>query len=329
MERTDFASIVPMVKVWETRLLTKSFYEKLMNLNSLDEAIKSLQETTYGNFNIDSNFEQGLELSYKVACDDLFKSLKHVDVIKFVRMKNDYSNIKTLIKSKILNKDFSSILNTNGTVDIEVLKMAFKNDNFSDLDEVMIECIKNAFKVYEDNKDVQKVDIVVDRYMYKNMSIIVKRMDSSFMNEYMEMLIDLTNLKTTLRVKKLNKDKLFLKEVLLEDGKLSIDVFVEMLNLNMADIPTRFIRTSYYKLIAESIEEYEKTASLSGLEKNVDNYIMKFVRDAKFISLGVEPIFAYLYARETEIKNLRIVLAGKLNNVDSKIINERLRDNYV
>lgn len=329
MERTDFASIVPKVKVWETRLLNKGFYEKLMDLNSLDEAIKSLQETTYGNYISNSNFEESLELSYKDVCEELYKTMKHTDVVKFIRLKNDYNNIKTLVKSKILNKDFSYILNENGTVDLEVLKVSFKNNNFRDLHSIMIECIEESFKSYEKNNDVQKVDIVIDNYMYKHMKAVASCMDSKFMSDYTEMLIDLTNLKTSLRVKKLNKDKVFLKEVLLDGGKLSIDVFLDMINSGIEDIPNKFIRTSYSKLVSDSIAEYLNTNSLSALEKNIDNYVMKFVRDAKFVSLGVEPVFAYLYARETEIKNLRIVLAGKLNNVDSSIIKERLRDNYV
>lgn len=329
MERTDFASIVPMVKVWETKLLNKSFYEKLMDLSSFEEAIVSLQETSYGEYNLDDNFELSLESSYKDVCEMLYKNLKHKEVIKFIRLKNDYNNIKTLVKSKILNKDFSCILAENGTVDLEQFKISFKNDNYSDFDSIMSECIKEAISSYEHHKDVQKIDIIVDKYFYSHMNSIVKSMNSKFMTEYMEMVIDLTNLKTVLRVKKLNKDKTFLKEVLLDNGKLSLGIFFEILSSNIEDIPNRFARTSYNKVVSDSVSEYLNTNSLSALEKNIDNFIMQYVRNAKFISLGVEPVFAYLYAREAEMKNLRIVLAGKHNNVDKNIIKERLRDNYV
>lgn len=329
MERTDFASIVPMVKVWETKLLNKSFYEKLMDLNSFEEAITSLQETSYGEYSLNDNFELSLESSYKDVCDELYKNLKHKEVINFIRLRNDYNNIKTLVKSKILNKDFSYILTENGTVDLEQLKSSFKNDNYGDLGSTVSECIKESLKSFENNKDVQKVDIIIDKYLFMNMKSLIKDMDSVFMKDYLDILFDLTNLKTTLRVKKLNKDKSFLKEVLLEGGKLSIDVFYEILNSNVEDIPNKFIRTSYYKLVSDSINDYLSTKSLSALEKNADNFTMKFVRDAKFISLGVEPVFAYLYAKEVETKNLRIVLAGKLNGVNTELIKERLRDNYV
>ena len=53
------------------------------------------------------------------------------------------------------------------------------------------------------------------------------------------------------------------------------------------------------------------------------------MKNSKYIPLGIEPIFAYMFAREIEVKNLRLILTGKVNNVDKKIINERLRDCYV
>lgn len=329
MDRMDFASIVPKVKVWETKLLNKSFYDKLIEFNTLEETFKSLQDSlNEDNINID-NFELMLSSLYENSCKELYKTIKHRDVLDFVCLKNDYNNIRTLIKSKILNKDFSYILNKNGTLDLEILKSSINNDNYGDLSSLMKEAVIESLKSYEDTNDIQKIDIIIDKYMYKHLKMIVSNMNSDFMNNYINMVIDLTNLKTTLRVKKLNKDKIFLKEVLLEEGKLSIDNFIQILDSNIEDIPNKFVRTDYNVLVSESIDEYLKTKSLSGLEKNIDNYIMKFVRDAKYISFGVEPIFAYLYAREVEIKNLRIILAGKINKVNVEIIKERLRDNYV
>ena len=65
------------------------------------------------------------------------------------------------------------------------------------------------------------------------------------------------------------------------------------------------------------------------LEKLIDNYIMNMMRDAKIIPFGVEPVIAYIYAKETEIKIIRIIMVGKLNNIAVEVIRERLRDIYV
>ena len=39
--------------------------------------------------------------------------------------------------------------------------------------------------------------------------------------------------------------------------------------------------------------------------------------------------FFLIYAKETEIKLIRIIMVGKLNNVAEEVIRERLRDSYV
>ena len=56
---------------------------------------------------------------------------------------------------------------------------------------------------------------------------------------------------------------------------------------------------------------------------------MAFMRDAKYKSLTVEPLLAFLYAVETEVKTVRIIVNGKLNGIDTEVIKERLRDAYV
>ena len=64
-------------------------------------------------------------------------------------------------------------------------------------------------------------------------------------------------------------------------------------------------------------------------EKSCDDYLMAFMRDAKYKSLTVEPLLAFIYAVETEVKTVRIIVNGKLNGIDTEVIKERLRDAYV
>ena len=56
---------------------------------------------------------------------------------------------------------------------------------------------------------------------------------------------------------------------------------------------------------------------------------MSIMKAAKIIPFGVEPFLAYIYAKETEIKIIRIIMVGKLNNIAAEVIRERLRDIYV
>ncbi|HUU70743.1 MAG TPA: hypothetical protein VM186_14535 [Planctomycetota bacterium] len=44
---------------------------------------------------------------------------------------------------------------------------------------------------------------------------------------------------------------------------------------------------------------------------------------------GPERIFGYLCALRTEVHNLRLILAGKVNKINSRLLRERLREQYV
>ena len=55
---------------------------------------------------------------------------------------------------------------------------------------------------------------------------------------------------------------------------------------------------------------------------------MALIRRAKAIPFGAEVPVSYLLACEAEIKNLRILLAGKRAGLDTQVIEARMRDCY-
>jgi len=84
-----------------------------------------------------------------------------------------------------------------------------------------------------------------------------------------------------------------------------------------------------YSVLMDGIESFRNTGSLTKLEKLSDNYIMNYVKKSRFVTFGVEPLIGYLVAKESEIRNVRIVMVGKINGISPEIIRERLRETYV
>ena len=329
MKTTEFASIVTLIRVWESKLLGRTQYDRLIDSDSLDEALKFLQETPYGSFLENGDFETALNAAAKNMYSDITKATPYEILVDFMRVKYDYHNIKSLIKGKILEKDFSHILISTGIMNADELKAAINNDELKDLPTVMKEAIEATLEDYEATKDPQRIDIILDKYMFIHMRQIVKDINHEFINKYLTILIDLTNIKTLLRVKKLNKEAAFFRDLLIEGGKIDKKTFNELYSDSIEGISHRLKSTEYGDMIKDSMEHYAKTNSLAILEKNMDNYLMNYMKKAKFINLGPEPIVVYMFARETEIKNIRIILVGKLNKVSENLIRERLRDSYV
>jgi V/A-type H+-transporting ATPase subunit C len=53
------------------------------------------------------------------------------------------------------------------------------------------------------------------------------------------------------------------------------------------------------------------------------------MKNAKYISFGIEPIAGFIFAKETELRNLRIIITSKLAKLGQQTIKERLRETYV
>lgn len=47
------------------------------------------------------------------------------------------------------------------------------------------------------------------------------------------------------------------------------------------------------------------------------------------MAFGIEPLIAYLIAKEHEVKLIRIIMIGKINQLSMDLISERLREPYV
>jgi len=87
------------------------------------------------------------------------------------------------------------------------------------------------------------------------------------------------------------------------------------------------LQSTAYGTIANRVAQGDR--ALAAVERTVDDYWMEMVRETKFIPVGLEVMVSFLLAHEYEVKNLRIVLAGKDAGIASATIRERIRDSYV
>ncbi|ACD52605.1 ATP synthase subunit C [Clostridium botulinum] len=333
MDMMQFSQVIPRLRVYETKLLDKSKIDRMIDSNSANEALKVLQETEYANVMTNVKRAEDYEVILSEELKRLFNLMYEISPMKslvdLMSIKYDYQNIKVILKGIFLKKDLSYLLIDVGTIEASKLKYLVENNDLRDLPQVMREAVEESKDKFENTKDPQVLDIILDKYMFKQLVQIKNEIKDNFVNKYVESVIDSTNLKTLLRVKKQNKGREFFTSVIIEGGSLDKDKLLGMLNDAVENISNKLAFTDYNDLIKSGIEYYTKTGSVSLLEKLVDNYIMDMMKDAKIIPFGVEPLLAYIYAKETEIKIIRIVMVGKLNNISEEVIRERLRDIYV
>src|SRR5699024_742795 len=116
---------------------------------------------------------------------------------------------------------------------------------------------------------------------------------------------------------------------LIEGGNIDLKEFDGLLNEDLAQYKESFSRYKINKYVERAFEKNNPSDAMLDLEKSIDDYQMDTVKVAKTVTYGPEVIFAYIVSKETEIKNLRIILISKLNSLSRDFIKERLRESYV
>ncbi len=56
---------------------------------------------------------------------------------------------------------------------------------------------------------------------------------------------------------------------------------------------------------------------------------MIYLRRAKYIVFGPEPVFAYVLAKKRELNLLRLVGVGKINQIPADLLKRRISETYV
>ena len=324
MGKKIYPYAVARIRMLERSLLSEKEFMQMIDARSADEALKVLLDAGYGDSaQVDArDFEKLLSAQLAKAYSDVRELVTNENFMDVFLYKNDYHNLKVLIKADITGTDAEPYLIGGGTVNLEVLKGAFAAKNFSTIPFVMQESVAEAYEAYGKNQSGQAVDIVLDKAAFRQMNITAKKSGSDFIKKYVEYVSDITNLKNFLRVKTMKRPFEMFAEIHVEGGSITVDAFRTAYG---ADSPWAGFKGSQYgELCSEGMPQ-----GFTVFERLCDNFIMGFIREAKYRSLTMEPMAAYIYARETEVKTVRIIMSGKLNDIDAEIIKERLRDAYV
>jgi V/A-type H+-transporting ATPase subunit C len=111
-----------------------------------------------------------------------------------------------------------------------------------------------------------------------------------------------------------------------EQGNYTFDEWEKYINHGRLESEDKFHLWKKYKTIWETAES--RTQLFSEFDVLSDNYLISKTKACKLTSFGIEPICAYFYNKFMEIKNIRILLAGKENNYDTAEIRKRMRIPY-
>ena len=327
----DYKYASAVIRGNHKRLLSKDKVEKMLDSKTPEEAIKVLHEI---------NYADGAEISIE-EYDELLK-LEQISAYNMVRSvvpderylavytyPNDYHNAKALLKAELLSIDAGDLLLENGSIPTEVLKDAINNRNLHKVRVDMANAIQKAIDAFATGHDPQAIDLIMDKATFADMQFAISQFENEFIKNYVAFLIDVTNLKSFVRVKQMNKSWDFFSKIYIPGGKIQEKIFINGYEEPYEQFAEKLDDYGISKILIEGLAMLKESGRFTDMEKTSDNMILKFVEDGKYIAFGIENVIGYLVAKEMGIKNARIILAGKLAGISDDMIRERMRDTYV
>jgi len=311
------------VRALETKLLSNTKVEKMIESPTIGDALVYLEDTAYddtlGEISVPGKYQEMVKEEKKLSSFLMGKLIFDEEIRDLLKIPHDFLNLKLLIKGRLSEVDTSSF----GTFPVDIMAQAFQTENFSLLPEFMREIIGLAIAHHYLKKDLKSVEFLIDNFEYKYMLSLAERTKIPFLKYYVKTKIDLANIESFLRIKYFDTSD-DCSEVLIKGGELSVSFFLKMTGEQIESLSSSFKNTPYANLAVIGIKDIVEKGRFSSLDKESDNLIMHIMRCTRYVTFGVEPVFAYFIAREADLNIIKMILIGKLNEMPAEQMRERI-----
>lgn len=329
LKEYDYLYISARIHAMETKLLTRDRMERMLSARSAEEAAKVLAECGYGDFPslTPAAIEQTLDAARLSLFAELRRAAPDPAIVDVFCIKYDYHNAKVLVKAEATGQSPDELLLDAGRYPAARLKEDYVQGDLSRYSATFAQAVAQAKELLASSGDPQAADLLLDQAYYTEMLAAAKAARSSFLEGYVRLSIDSVNLRSVVRAARMGKGPDFLRRVLLPGGNVKTDSLLAA-GSGAADLAGVFAHT-YLTAAAQEGAEAMRGGSLTQFERLCDNALTAYLSQGKRVAFGEHPLIGYLYAKESELTTIRIILTGRLAGLDAETIRERLRESYV
>ncbi|NLO99483.1 MAG: V-type ATP synthase subunit C [Clostridiaceae bacterium] len=334
IKEEGYAYATARIRVRESKLLPLSRLERLFDITDSVDAIKLLAEAGYSGQDPDSgkegtgDVEKLLTSELKKAYDFIEEIIPDPLVINLFRKRYDYLNAKFILKAEFLKIDAKETLSDMGTIEPARLLKLMTERKFEDVSEIFSQAILAAEEAFNKTGDPQLIDFILDNASYAEMLADAEKSEDPVLIKLINMLIDTANIRIFIRAKLLKKSEDFIRKAWIKNGSFKEENFEEIINEGLDKFFSVLKAVGYDKLAAQLNVAADKEDGISEIEKILDDFITLYLKDSKYVVMGVSPVIGYLFFKETEIKNARLIITGVKNKIPRETIKERLRLGY-
>ena len=317
----NYIYAVSRIRFAELRLLKADTFERLSAASDMKECMSVLSEKGYDTASGDIDMvltEERHRLWSLIG--ELIPDMSVFDVF---RIQNDYDNLKAAIKESVLDHEMKDIYTREAGLDPMLVRRAVMERNYRLLPDDMAREAEICHDIFLRTGDGQLCDVILDRAALKAMQKAAASTKEQVLGDYAELRAASADIKIAIRAADTGKDRDFISRALAECSLIDTDS-IEKAALSGRDAIYAYLANTD---LSDAVPELK--SSPAAFERWCDDMIIRKVRSQLWNSFGLGPVAAYIIAKETEIKSVRILLTAKQNGFPMEMIRERMRETYV
>jgi V/A-type H+-transporting ATPase subunit C len=322
MPEKHYTYAVARIRSKELQLLDTQFINQLVAARSYHECVKLLLDKGWGQEG-HMEAEQILAYEYKRAWNFIAELVEDMSVFDVLLLPNDYHNLKAAIKLVYTGLQEDKHFIDQGTINPDTILEAVQTQDDSLLPEHMRSSAKEAYQTVTQTGDGQLCDLIIDKASLEALYAAGKKQTNDVLRHYAELKIASSNIRIAVRSQKTGKSLDWIQRAMAPCDTLDVDRLSQAAVSSFEAICEYLRQTEYEDGVQELV------SSLSSFERWCEDRLIQKILPQKYNPFTIGPLAAYLLAKDNEIKTVRIILLGKLNQLPDESIKERLRLMYV
>ena len=316
------------VRTLEMQMLSPAALLDMANAENFAQAADLLSATEYALPPAPASSKQGfaeMENTLRLrrtAVRELFAELM-IDkpIVELFKTRDDFANLRLAVRRTLTEKPLGTDYSSDGNFPPEQFEQVFGEEDYALFPDYMAEAVEQAVLAYYQNKDIRRIDYAIDRLQAEYNLKIARRLKSIFLLGLFRIQLDLTNIRTMLRLKFTESEQ---RNVLLKGGFIELERFRHGLDIGYETLGPLFFVTPYHRVVETGANYLTSDKSFLRAEQQCAEFLTGFLKSTIQITAGPQPIIAYLLMKENEIRNVRLILTAKKSYLDTKLILDRI-----
>ncbi|MBN1193938.1 MAG: V-type ATPase subunit [Methanomicrobiaceae archaeon] len=315
-----------------SRLLAREELDRLMHKPDIDGVISELERSPYRpeiekasvRYSGIHCIENALRADLARTSQKILRMVRDEPFEKYVRIslnKWDIQNIKTVMRGKNIHVPVEEILECvvpAGELDeATFVELAKKPDVRSVIDllatwevEYAMPLTQNYDK-FKKKRDLAVLEYALDKFHYRRVLAILKgrSYDEALVRDLVKTEIDITNIKSMLRMIRDGVSPEDGKNILIEGGNsFTAAMLLDLIGKRSFRDALSALATTPYSGIADLSGARADGGNISVLEKELDRFLIrKGIAVFRTDPLSIAVVIGYLWAKNNEITNIRII----------------------